>query len=130
VVFDIMKKHSKLKIKKEINKRKSSKFFKFKSKVVVWNAGNNAKGDHSGAWRFARVPEVISAKIKEMQKGKLRRGWGAVYVNAKTKKSSWTTSIFPDRRSAMYLLPLKKEIRYTENLYDGDEFAFSIEVKF
>jgi len=107
------------------------KFFKFKSKVNVWG------GDSldSSAWRFARVPENISEKIKdlqkkEVQKGKKRRGWGAVYAKAKTKKSEWLTSIFPDRRSATYILPLKKQIRHQENLYDGDEFTFNIEIWF
>ncbi len=86
--------------------------------------------DKSGAWRFARVPEDISGKIKAMQKGKLRRGWGAVYARAKVGKSEWTTSIFPDRHSNTYILPLKKQIRYEENLYDGKEFNFTIEIWF
>jgi len=110
--------------------KKAKHFFKFKSKVIVWNAGNQPKGDDSGAWRFARVPEKISAKIKEMQKGRLRRGWGAVYVRAKIKKSEWQTSIFPDGHSVTYLLPLKKEIRYEENLYDGIDINISIEIWF
>ena len=107
----------------------TQKSFKFKSKVIVWNAGNR-DGDDKGAWRFARVPEGISAKIKEMQRGGLRRGWGAVYAKAKVKKSQWVSSIFPDRHSNTYILPLKKEIRYEENLYDGSEFNFSIQIWF
>jgi hypothetical protein len=125
---------SQFKNKKEIKKRtgkgKVKKKFKFKSKVIVWNAGNVAHGDDSGSWRFARVPEDISVKIKEMQKGRLRRGWGAVYARAEVGKSEWQTSIFPDRRSATYLLPLKKQIRFEENLYDGEEFSFTIEIWF
>ncbi len=109
--------------------KKVTEKFKFKSRVVVWTGGGQGK-DNSGAWRFARVPENISEKIKEMQKGKLRRGWGAVYVRVKIKKSEWKTSIFPDKRSGTYLLPLKKEIRYEENLYDGIEINVSIEVSF
>lgn len=120
--------------------------FKFKSKVIVWGVGMQ-KGDDKGAWRFARVPEKISAQIKEMQKGKLRRGWGAVYAKAKIRKSEWQTSIFPvpklhgagipvmkndlgNRHSNTYILPLKKEIRYEENLYDGSEINISIEIWF
>lgn len=109
--------------------KKSSKKFKFKSKVIVWKAGNRDGGD-KGAWRFARVPEDISAKIKEMQKGKLRRGWGAVYAKAKIGKSEWKTSIFPDRHSNTYVLPLKKQIRYEENLYDGTDIKVSIGIWF
>lgn len=108
--------------------RKLKKKFKFKNRVFVWQSGFDK--DKSGAWRFARVPEDISAKIKEMQKGKLRRGWGAVYAKAKIGKTEWQTSIFPDRHSATYLLPLKKEIRYEENLYDGIDIRVIIEIWF
>lgn len=116
---------SKTKSRKGLAKKK----FKFKSKVFVWKSGGYHPDD-SGSWRFARVPENISAKIKEMQKGRLRRGWGAVYANAKIKKTEWTTSVFPDRHSATYILPLKKQIRYEENLYDGIDINVSIEVWF
>jgi hypothetical protein len=109
--------------------KKSKKKFKFKSKVIVWRESNRDEDD-KGAWRFARVPEDISAKIKEMQKGRLRRGWGAVYARAKIGKSEWTTSIFPDRHSATYVLPLKKQIRFEENLYDGTDIRVSIEIWF
>ena len=98
--------------------------------MIVWQSGISKKGDDKGAWRFARVPEKISAKIREMQKGKLRRGWGAVYAKAKIRKSEWQTSIFPDRHSNTYILPLKKEIRYEENLYDDSEINVSIEIHF
>lgn len=110
-------------------RRSSKTTFKFKSKVIVWRSGYG-DGNDKGAWRFARVPEDISAKIKEMQKGKLRRGWGAIYARAKIKKSEWVTSIFPDRHSDTYILPLKKEIRFQENLYDGIDIKVSIEVYF
>jgi len=124
-----MKKNLKTKIKKRTGRGKAKAKFKFKSKVIVWREGNR-DGEDKGAWRFARVPENISLKIKEMQKGRLRRGWGAVYAKAKVKKSEWVTSIFPDRHSETYILPLKKQIRYEENLYDGAEFNFSIEIWF
>ena len=103
--------------------------FKFKSNVMVWRSGYE-KGDEKGAWRFARVPENISAKIKEMQRDRLRRGWGAVYAKAKIGKSEWTTSVFPDRHSATYILPLKKQIRFEENLYDGTDINVSIQIWF
>jgi hypothetical protein len=124
-----MKKVLKLKPKKRTGKGRAKKKFKFKSKVIVWREGYN-EGNDKGAWRFARVPENISLKIKEMQKGRLRRGWGAVYAKAKIKKSEWITSIFPDRHFDTYILPLKKQIRYQENLYDGTETNISIEIWF
>ena len=50
-------------------KGRAKKKFKFKSKVIIWREGYQDKDD-SGLWRFARVPEDISDKIKEMQKGR------------------------------------------------------------
>jgi hypothetical protein len=117
-------------LKKTTGRGKTRKSFKFKSKVFVWGVGDRERKDDSSQWRFARVPEGISAKIKAMQKGRLRRGWGAVYAKAKIRKTEWQTSIFPDRHSATYILPLKKQIRYEENLYDGIEVNIRIEIWF
>jgi len=125
-----MKKDNKKETKRRTGKGSVAKKFKFKSRVIVWSGGDASHGDDSSHWRFTRVPEDISVKIKEMQKGRLRRGWGAVYAKAKVGKSEWQTSVFPDRRSATYILPLKKKIRHEEDLYDGAEFAFTIEVWF
>jgi len=120
---------SKIKSKKRTGKTPARKKFRFGSKVIVWREGYN-EGNDKGAWRFARVPEEITASIKEMQKGRLRRGWGAVYARAKIGKSEWVTSIFPDRHSDTYILPLKKQIRFEENLYDGKEIKIAIEIWF
>lgn len=108
---------------------KNTKSFKFKSKVIVWTYGTDRENVDS-AWRFARIPEKISAEIVKMQKGKPRRGWGAVYAKAKIKKTEWQTSIFPDWYSPTYILPLKKKIRFQENLYDGREVNISMQIWF
>jgi len=120
---------TKVKTKTHTSKGPARKKFKFKSRVIVWRDSYN-DGNDSGLWRFARVPEDISAEIKEMQKGRLRRGWGAVYAKARVGKSEWVTSIFPDRHSDTYILPLKKQIRYQENLYDGIDIKVAIEIWF
>ena len=44
-------------------------------------------------------------------------------------KTSWKTSIFPDKKSATYLLPLKAEIRKKENIKDKDVVDFKIEIQ-
>ena len=129
-----MSKNSKIKSKKIISKGSAKNNFKFISRVIVWKESYN-EGNDSGAWRFARVPEDISAQIKELQhkeikKGRKRRGWGAVYAKAKIGKSEWLTSIFPDWHSATYILPLKKQIRYEENLYDGIDTNVAIDIWF
>ena len=78
-----------------------------------------------GNWHFVNVDKKTSAKIKESQSDKKRRGWGSVRVRATLGKSTWKTSIFPDK-DGTYLLPLKKEVRTKEEIVEGDVITFSI----
>jgi len=94
--------------------------FNFKSKVWLWSGEN--------PWHFISVDKVTSEKIKKIQLGKLRRGWGAVKVKVLIGKSSWTTSIFPDKRSGTYLLPLKLEIRKKEGIMASDMVKVKLEL--
>ena len=79
------------------------------------------------AWRFANVDKKQSEEIKEKY-GKGKRGFGSIPVVATLGKTTWETSIFPDKRSGTYLLPLKAKIRIAEGIVDGDEINFSIEL--
>lgn len=112
----------------KIKKSKTTNF-KFRGKIIVWSYGYDRK-DFESAWRFVYLPDKISAQIIEMQKGKPRRGWGAIYVKAKIGKTEWTTSIFKDWHKPIYLLPLKKQIRYKENLYDNKTINVQIGIWF
>lgn len=56
------------------------------------------------------------------------RGFGSIPVMVTIGKTSWKTSIFPDKDKA-YLLPLKKEVRAKENLKEGDTAKVTIEVR-
>lgn len=94
--------------------------FNFKAKVWLWNGEN--------PWHFISVDKVNSEKIKKIQLGKLRRGWGAVKVKVTIGKSSWITSIFPDKRSGTYLLPLKLVIRKKEGIMASDELKVKLEL--
>ena len=85
-------------------------------------------GEANGAWRFVGVPKDVSGKIKDYQKGKLRRGWGAVKVKVKVAKTEWITSIFPDKRSGTFLLPLKAKVRQSAEILDDDIVSISLEL--
>ncbi len=73
---------------------------------------------HAG-WVFATVPKKESAEIKERTRG-LKRGWGSVPVLVTLGKTTWETSIFPEKRSGTYLLPVKAKVRDAEEVLDGD----------
>lgn len=90
------------------------KKFIFKNKIFKYPG--------MASWFFVPVPKDTSAKIKDLQKVKKipKRGWGSVPVSASIKKTSWETSIFPDKKSGCFLLPIKREVRLKEDVWDGD----------
>ena len=85
--------------------------FSFKSKVWLYPG--------MAGWHFASVDKKTSEKIKKSQAGKKRKGWGSVPVTVTLGKSTWKTSIFPDK-DGTYLLPLKAQVRKKEGVFEGD----------
>ena len=79
-------------------------------------------------WHFLTVPEKQSKVIKKTFEGK-SKGWGSLPVKVTLGKTSWTTSIFPDKKSGTYLLPLKAEVRRREEVAHGDIVGFVIQIK-
>lgn len=94
------------------------KVFRFKSKVWLYPG--------MSGWHFVGVPKKESDVIK---KGILKKaGFGSVPVIVTVGKTKWETSIFPDKRTDTYLLPLKIEVRKREAIVVGEEVSLSIEI--
>lgn len=91
--------------------------YKIKSKVYVYPGIN--------AWRFLGIPKKTGQEIKEKFGSKVR-GWGSLPVSVTIRKTTWSTSIFPDKKSDSYLLPLKAKIRKIEDIDDDSVVTFSI----
>jgi len=79
------------------------------------------------AWHFISVPKRASEEIKATF-GKNARGWGSLPVVATIGKTSWKTSIFPDKKSGTYLLPLKVSVRKAERILAKDKVTFHLEI--
>lgn len=79
-------------------------------------------------WHFLTVPEKQSKEIKKSFGGKTR-GWGSLPVNVTLDKTSWKTSIFPDKKSGTYLLPLKADVRKKEGVAHGDIVNFVLHIR-
>ena len=93
--------------------------FKIKSKVWVYPG--------MAGWRFLSLPKKHSTKIQKIF-GDLARGWGSLPVNVTVGATKWKTLIFPDKKTKTYILPLKTQVRKTENIKDKDLVNFSIEI--
>jgi len=79
------------------------------------------------AWYFAFIPVRTSALIKKTF-GHSARGWGSLRVTATIGATSWNTSIFPDKKSGGYLLPLKASIRKAESVRTGKTVPLTLEI--
>ncbi len=81
----------------------------------------------TAGWHFVTIPPKVSAEIKA-RFGKQRVGWGSVPVTVTLGKTVWKTSIFPDKKSGGYLLPLKANIRKKEGIEAGEMISFTLAV--
>ena len=81
-----------------------------------------------GGWHFVTLPTDVAARIKAAMAG-LARPWGSLGVTAVIGKTSWQTSLFPDKASGSLLLPVKASVRQREGLKAGDTPALTIEIE-
>jgi hypothetical protein len=96
------------------------KSYRLRSKVLLYPG--------MSGWHFLIVPKKQSEEIKKNFGGSTR-GWGSLPITATVGKTSWDSSIFPDRRAGAYLLPLKAAVRKKEDVFSGDEITFSLEIR-
>ncbi len=84
---------------------------------------------HAGTdpWHFITLPAEVGEEIAELTEG-LRGGFGSVRVAVTVGGTSWRTSVFPDKTSGSYVLPMKKAVRAAEGLTAGDEVTITLEL--
>lgn len=80
------------------------------------------------AWCFVTIPKETSAIIKKTY-GTKRVGWGSIRVTVTVGTTTWETSIFPDSKSASYVLPLKAAVRKKEQIITGRPLAFQLLIR-
>jgi len=95
-------------------------FFSLRAKVWLYQG-------HAG-WHFLSLPKKQSKEI-ERTFGVHKAGWGSLPVLVTIGSTVWTTSIFPESKGGVYLLPLKKEVRVKENICEGDVVKFKLKIR-
>jgi hypothetical protein len=83
---------------------------RFTAELWEWNG--------EGSWHFVSVPEEVSDEIEAMF-GHRSGGFGSVKVEVTVGRTTWQTSLFPDRKRETYILPMKKAVRTAERLQVG-----------
>ena len=93
--------------------------YKVRSKVVPYPG--------MAAWYFAYVDKKQADIITKKHSG-VKKGFGSIRVTVTLGKTKWKTSIFPDKQSGAYVLPLKKEVRRAEGIDAGDTITFTLDI--
>lgn len=88
---------------------------------VLWRYQGGA------AWFFISVPKEYTSELRSIAEAHTK-GFGSIKVDVAIGKSRWRTSVFPDTKSGMYMLPVKKEVRMLNNLEDGSSVAVKLTV--
>lgn len=78
-------------------------------------------------WRFLSVPQNESKKLKELFGG-MARGFGSLKVQVRLGGTVWQTSIFPDNKQGVYLLPVKAAVRKAEHIMDDAQVKCTLTV--
>lgn len=88
----------------------------------VWKYAGKA------AWYFVTLPEELADEIKALKSLHIgySGGFGSIKVSATIGVSQWETSVFPDKKSGSYLLPLKKSVREANLLEDGSSITIKL----
>ncbi len=94
--------------------------FRFEAALWLW------QGD--SAWHFITVPADVSDEIEGRTAVGERRGFGSVRVKVTIGATTWSTSVFPDKKAAAYVLPIKKDVRTREGLAAGDKTEVKLEL--
>lgn len=94
--------------------------FVFDAELWLWDARR------MDTWTFVTLPEDVSDQIRELAVP--GRGFGSVKVRVGVGGSSWPTSVFPDKSSGCYVLPIKAAVRKKEGVAPGDVVEVTVEV--
>jgi hypothetical protein len=84
--------------------------------------------DGAGAWHFVSLPEADADAI-DAEVDPKAPGFGSVPVSVRIGDTRWETSIFPDRKRATYVLPVKKAVRAAEGLQAGATVEVELTVR-
>lgn len=77
-----------------------------------------------GAWHFLTLPTDSAAQIRFFRQR--HHGFGTLRVTATLGGSRWATSLFPDKASGSFFLPVKADVRRREGLHPGIEATVSL----
>jgi hypothetical protein len=85
----------------------------------LWRWSAKQRSADPGSWSFVTLPLDVADDVRDALVGP-PRGFGSVKVEVEVGESRWSTSVFPDKDSGSYVLPVKKAVRQAAGIEEGD----------
>lgn len=98
--------------------------FDLTGRIWLWRP---ALKPQASGWHFLTIDGQVAAEIRFAALGRTG-GFGSIRVAARIGDTRWTTSIFPQRESGGFILPIKAEVRKRERIGEGDEVTVELRV--
>ena len=102
--------------------------YRITARLWIWNSDKSA-----AAWHFITISgqaadDIHATALMRRMEGGPKRGWGSLKVRALVGDTCWDTSIFPEKDSGGWLLPVKAAVRKAEGLVVGDTVTVTVEL--
>jgi hypothetical protein len=84
--------------------------------------------DGVGGWHFLTLPAAVMEELRD-EAPPAGPGFGSIRVTVTLGCSTWDTSVFPDKASGSFVLPVRKEVRRANQLFAGDAVDAALRVR-
>src|SRR5919205_554944 len=91
----------------------------------LWRWSAKQESADAGAWSFVTLPVEVAEDLRDSLLAP-PRGFGSVRVEVEVGQSRWSTSVFPDKESGSYVLPVKQAVRRANDLEVGYPVAVTL----
>ncbi len=97
--------------------------YEFSALLRLWKSGASP-----ASWHFVTVPKTVSEQIKQFASTQPKKWWWSVCVEVRIWFYTRQTSVFPDKASGCYLLPIKAQVRKALQIGVDDEVRVTLTV--
>ncbi|HEX7187815.1 MAG TPA: DUF1905 domain-containing protein [Actinomycetes bacterium] len=81
-----------------------------------------------GGWHFLTLPAAVAEGLRDAVPPS-GPGFGSIRVTVTVGTSTWDTSVYPDKASGSFVLPVKKTVRCANQILVGDVVDVAMRVR-
>jgi hypothetical protein len=94
----------------------------------MWRWSAKAESADPGSWSFVTLPTDVADDLRDALV-EPPRGFGSVRVRVEVGDQRWGTSVFPDKESGSYVLPVKQAVRRAMGIEEGDPVTVTLSLQ-